>query len=290
MATETAPPRGTVRISSPENPRKDSYWVTPTAILAAFVIFIAYSTVRAFMGKYFATYHDGNVFTNWSLANTLTQADSIRPHYWSPFYDPYMPQYLPFLQNWKLGSWPISASLYVLIYPLLFRLSCYYCRRTYYRAVFKDPEACAVREKFAGRQYTGETKLPAKSLNYHRYLFYVAVILVILHWVTLYQAFFCTRNNSIHLYIGLGTFILMLDTFALTAYTFTCHSWRHLIGGAFNRLSQHPARTKIWTTVSKLNNYHGQFFWISLFTVAFADFYVYLVSSGMFVDPGIVIH
>ena len=32
--------------------------------------------------------------------------------------------------------------------------------------------------------------------------------------------------------------------------------------------------------MTKLNLYHGTFFWLSLFTVGFADFYIWMVSSG----------
>ena len=39
-------------------------------------------------------------------------------------------------------------------------------------------------------------------------------------------------------------------------------------------------RYKAWSIVTKLNEFHGTFFWISLFTVGFADFYIWMVSSG----------
>ena len=37
--------------------------------------------------------------------------------------------------------------------------------------------------------------------------------------------------------------------------------------------------------MSTLNHYHPHFAWISLFAVAFTDFYVYLVASGTISDP-----
>ncbi len=282
MATQQAPPRGTVRIEAPDNNRKDAYWLAPTAILTTFTIFVVYSTIRAFMGKYFATYYDGHNFP-WMAAN-LSGPNAIRPHYWSPFYSPYIPGYLPFLKGLKIATWPISAALYVMVFPLAFRASCYYCRKTYYRAVFRDPEACAVKEKFARRNYTGEAKLPARALNFHRYAFYAAVILVFFHWYHLYNSFFYTQNDHTKFGVGLGTIIFLIDTLALTAYTFSCHSWRHLVGGVVNRFSKAKGRFRIWSGVSRLNEYHGQFFWISLVTVLLADLYVFLVSSGRITD------
>ena len=36
--------------------------------------------------------------------------------------------------------------------------------------------------------------------------------------------------------------------------------------------------------MTKLNLYHGTFFWLSLFTVGFADFYMWMVVSGRIQD------
>ena len=41
-----------------------------------------------------------------------------------------------------------------------------------------------------------------------------------------------------------------------------------------------PVRYKMWTFVSKLNEKHQNFAWVSLFGVAFADLYVRLVATG----------
>ncbi len=41
----------------------------------------------------------------------------------------------------------------------------------------------------------------------------------------------------------------------------------------------------MWQWVSRLNARHMQLAWASLLSVALADFYVYLVASGVFDDP-----
>ena len=46
------------------------------------------------------------------------------------------------------------------------------------------------------------------------------------------------------------------------------------------RRASGESRYKAWSIVTKLNEFHGTFFWISLFTVGFADFYIWMVSSG----------
>ena len=50
-------------------------------------------------------------------------------------------------------------------------------------------------------------------------------------------------------------------------------------------LLKHPIRYRAWTLVSKLNAQHGLYAWLSLFSVAIADFYVYLLATGTFGDP-----
>jgi hypothetical protein len=41
----------------------------------------------------------------------------------------------------------------------------------------------------------------------------------------------------------------------------------------------------MWTTVSRLNMNHAKFAWLSLFSVALTDLYIYLLASGAFSDP-----
>jgi hypothetical protein len=84
---------------------------------------------------------------------------------------------------------------------------------------------------------------------------------------------------------GLGTLILLLNIVLIWAYTFSCHSCRHIVGGRLKHFSQHPVRYRLWSWAGKLNARHMQLAWASLISVAVADFYVYLVASGAFDDP-----
>jgi hypothetical protein len=73
----------------------------------------------------------------------------------------------------------------------------------------------------------------------------------------------------------------------LMLYTFSCHSFRHLIGGGLNCYSCSLANTRrygIWNRVSLLNARHGLFAWCSLVSVALTDLYVRLVASGTIQD------
>ncbi|MGH3417827.1 MAG: hypothetical protein ACRDSS_15250, partial [Actinocrinis sp.] len=71
----------------------------------------------------------------------------------------------------------------------------------------------------------------------------------------------------------------------LWLYTASCHSCRHIMGGRLKNFSKHPVRYRAWGVVSKLNTRHMQLAWYSLFGVALADLYVFLVSSNAFSDP-----
>jgi hypothetical protein len=85
--------------------------------------------------------------------------------------------------------------------------------------------------------------------------------------------------------MGLGTLIMVVNVVLLAAYTFGCHSCRHVLGGRLNHFSRHPIRYWLWTQVSKLNARHGFFAWASLISVGVTDLYIRLASHGVFDDP-----
>ena len=45
---------------------------------------------------------------------------------------------------------------------------------------------------------------------------------------------------------------------------------------------------RLWRGVSALNKHHAFWAWVSLFGVGFADFYVWMVSSGRLHDPVLI--
>ena len=71
--------------------------------------------------------------------------------------------------------WWLPYALLSLPFLGLFRFTCYYYRKAYYRSFWISPPACAVAEPH--RRYTGETRFPLLGQNLHRYFFYAAVIL-----------------------------------------------------------------------------------------------------------------
>ena len=239
--------------------RTDRWWVQPLVTVVVLVLFIAYSTFRAFQNAYY----------------------SSEP-YISPFYSPCITTRCEgdsFPEFFTGPAW-ISPALYILVLPLGIRLTCYYYRKAYYRSFWLSPPACAVAEPH--RRYTGETRFPLVGQNVHRYFLYAALLFNV---ILFYEAFRGFRDETGEWgHMGLGTVILLVNAVMLFLYSISCHSCRHIVGGRLNTFSKHPLRYKAWTAVSKLNARHMQYAWISLFTVAFADFYVFLLATGTISD------
>lgn len=154
-------------------------------------------------------------------------------------------------------------------------------RKVYYRSFFGNPPACAVDGIDLRRgKYTGERWLPLILNNFHRYFFYTAVILLIMHWFE----FLSLLQHG----FGLGTIILFLDIFFLTLYVTSCHAFRHLIGGGSDCYScgggVKSVQYNSWRIVSFLNKKHGLWFWLSLGSVMLADFYIRLLYFGILTD------
>ena len=56
------------------------------------------------------------------------------------------------------------------------------------------------------------------------------------------------------------------------------------MGGRLNHFSRHPVRYRMWGWVSRLNQRHMQFAWITLGSLVVTDAYIALVSSGTISD------
>ncbi|MEU7279790.1 hypothetical protein AB0A69_13540 [Streptomyces sp. NPDC045431] len=248
---------------APRHLRTDRWWLAPAATAAGLLAFIVYSTWRAF-----------------------ANSDYYAAPYVSPFYSPCLAENCAPMKdgpNWEIfGSWwGLSPALLILIFPLGFRLTCYYYRKAYYRGFWASPPACAVAEPH--KKYTGETRFPLILQNIHRYFFYAALPVA---GILTYDTVLAFRDASYAWgHMGLGTLVFLVNIVLIWAYTLSCHSCRHIVGGRLKHFSKHPVRYRLWSWVGKLNARHMQLAWASLLSVALADFYVYLLATGAFEDP-----
>src|SRR5258708_15059535 len=78
--------------------------------------------------------------------------------------------------------------------------------------------------------------------------------------------------------IGVGTLVLLTNVILLGGYALGCHSLRHLVGGAFDRLSGKPVRKAAYDCVSCLNRGHMFWAWTTLFAAALPHLYLRLRS------------
>ncbi len=241
--------------------RQDRWWLSPAVTFTIFTAFIVYATWRAFSGEnYYST------------------------PYLSPFYSPCLTTGCVDGSS-DLGQpvgdwWKLSPALIILIFPLGFRMTCYYYRKAYYRAFWMSPPACAVAEPHA--KYTGETRLPLILQNIHRYFWYAAILVAA---VLTFDAVLAFRNEDKEWgHMGLGTVLMVINVVYIWLYTLSCHSCRHAVGGRLRHFSKHPVRYKAWTWVSKLNAKHARYAWISLFSVALVDLYVFLLATDTIND------
>ena len=249
-----------------ETARRDAWWLQPLAVLVGFGAFVVYTTWAGLQGEHY-TYGP----------------------YLSPFYSPELFGDSP--HAWfgpKPGWWPsflrYSPAFLILVFPAGFRFTCYYYRGAYYKAFWADPPSCTVGEP--RKTYWGEQAFPLILQNVHRYFLYAALVFVVILsydvWLALWFADPSSGRTSFGL--GLGTLIMAINVALIAAYTFGCHSFRHLVGGRLDLLSKAPFREKCYGCVSAFNRRHMLWAWMSLFSVGFTDFYIRMCSMGVFRD------
>ena len=246
--------------------RTDKWWIQPAITASVLFLFVVYATFRAFEnGKYYAAPLISPFYSPCLAKNCATGSTSFVGTIFG---------------SWHVFGMSVSPSLFILIFPLAFRMTCYYYRKSYYRSFWMSPPACAVAEPH--KTYTGETRQPLILQNGHRYAFYAGLVLNVFLTIDAVQAFQKPVGPTGHQHLvwghmSIGTLVLVANASFLWLYSASCHTCRHTIGGRLRNFSAHPIRYKLWSWVSVLNHKHQEFAWISLFGVAFADFFVRLV-------------
>ena len=234
-----------------ETLRKDNWWVGPMITFLVLSSFVVYATFRALEGAHYA---------------------------WGPYLSPLAS---PYFETKGLGIPLLTPATLILPFPGLFRFTCYYYRKAYYRSFAMTPPGCAVGAARPG-SYNGERKLMIFQ-NLHRYALYFALLFLVFLW----HDFIKSLNWDGKFGMGLGSIVILMNCTFLSLYTFSCHSFRHLVGGVIDSYSTTPfgmLRHKIWAGVSKLNINHMAFAWVSLIGVSLTDVYIRCVATGAFAD------
>ncbi len=247
----------TVELAQQRTLRRDNWWVAPLKMAAFLAAVIGYAT--------WATIVDTNYYAD---------------PYLSPIYSPCLAANCDHVTFRLIGGWwVISPALLIVWIPVGFRMTCYYYRKAYYRSFFLSPPSCAVKD--AAARYSGETRFPLILQNLHRYLFWLSwPIIAFLTWDAV-MAFSFPDGVG----LGLGTILLTVNAAFFLLYSLSCHSCRHLVGGALDVLSKHPIRKRAWELVTRLNERHGTIALISIALIPISDLYIRLVATGTITDP-----
>jgi hypothetical protein len=275
MATKHLPVVGGHPTGFGATSRVDTWWVGPAITMFGLVAFIVYVTWAAFQGDhyyadpYLSPFYSPVIFTNESMG-----VAGAAPA-WHAWLDGPWPEWWP-------SFLPASPAFFILLFPASFRFTCYYYRKAYYRAFVGSPPACAVVGRDArSAPYKGETALMVFQ-NLHRYALYFAIAFVVILY---YDAFVALQRDG-EWGIGVGTVVLFVNATLIGAYTFGCHSFRHLVGGGTDCMSCGKETLKLgaWQRATWFNGRHMQFAWASLVWVMLTDLYVRLVSMGVLTD------
>ncbi len=246
--------------------RRDLWWIEPALLFILFTVFVVYS--------FFA-----------GIAN----ADYYADPYLSPFYSPcltanckHLTFGVPIIGEW----WSFAPAIWIVGFPLSFRVTCYYYRKAYYRAFFWSPAACTVPD--ARATYGGETKFPFVLQNIHRYTWYVAVVFVVILSYDAILAFRFPTATGHAFGIGLGSVIMTVNVLLIAVYTFSCHACRYLLGGRHDRFHGRPMSYLLWSLISRINVQHDVYALASLVSVGLADLYIRLLAMGVISDPRVL--
>jgi hypothetical protein len=310
MATVSTPPGQEKQFGA--TARRDAWWLGPLLTFLGLLAFLIYANLIVFLvpGYFeirrdqpdsFQTGREGVVF--FEPGNP-----SVAP-YLAPFSSPLLYDEQSHhawihaaMPSWWPGWFPFSSAMLILVFPAMFRFTCYYYRKAYYRAFWADPPACAVGEPRKG--YLGENHWPLLIQNSHRYWMYAAgIFLILLSWDAL-QAFVRWGTDEhgnvgggFGLGMGLGSLIMLANVVLLAGFTFGCNSVRHLVGGRLNHFScfncpvangqpRETLRTGYytWRFSTWFNDNHMLWAWLSLFSVGFTDLYIRLCAMGIWHD------
>ncbi len=178
-----------------------------------------------------------------------------------------------------------SPTVLILPLPTLFRITCYAYRKDYHRHIFNHPLGCknSQRDEKHTEPYTGERNFVFQIWNLHRYFLYAGIAILPFFYYDFYHSLVYSGVFELRL----GSLVLLANALALTAWVFSCHAFRHLIGGnidCYSCVYGGGARRRAWSIQSWWNAHHEDTAWISLIVFVSTDLYLRGLSAGLPLD------
>jgi hypothetical protein len=248
--------------------RTDDWRSGPAITFLVFMTFVVYTTWAALQGNHY--FFDPYLSPFYSPVLFTTREGMIAGS------APVIDAWFGYFPSWWPGFIPLSPAVLILVFPGSFRFTCYYYRKAYYRSFAGSPPGCAVGPLAGRRKYRGETAILVFQ-NLHRYAMYFALIFIVLLGKDAVESFF--RDGKLG--IGVGSIIMTINVVLIASYTFGCHSFRHMIGGRKDCMSdcgKPSLALGSWKRATWFNMRHMQFAWLSLVSVMVTDLYVRLLS------------
>lgn len=250
-----------------ETSRPDNWWVEPLVVFLVLSGFLVYVNWAVIQGEHFEF---GNYLS--PVYSPVLWGDS--KHAWfGQGKPPFWPSFLLY-----------TPAMLALVGPGGFRFTCYYYRGSYYKSFWASPPGCAVGKPH--KTYTGERAFPLIVQNLHRYFMYVTLFYlpILFHDAWLGMWFENPVTHVEEFGIRVGTLVILANATFLSLYQFSCHSFRHVVGGFKDILSRSPVRKTLYDCASALNCNHQKYAWTSLVWVAFTDLYIRMCSMGVWTD------
>ena len=94
------------------------------------------------------------------------------------------------------------------------------------------------------------------------------------------------HDGDTHAYgVTVGSLILLVNVIMLTGYTFGCHAFRHVVGGAsqdWTSTAMNRMKYELWKLSTKLNEQHKEWAHNYRIRVMFDEFYIYAWTDTYF--------
>lgn len=158
----------------------------------------------------------------------------------------------------KSSLWYKMFLLHDWIHPIFFLLmiySCYYFRIFSSIRISKEPKKCL-------GDCTGCYKPEGKLKQYHRYFFWITLVLTFVHLGEIMPSL-----NNFNSFLGIDFWVLISETTYLGfafLYLGTCYHFRYFIERIANK---NIVGYKFYNALAKLNRYHDIFFWLVITSV-----------------------